>query len=376
MKVERLRGIKRVDRMRSDALVFAEKMIALLDEGSFNTTYKFAVIVAFLDLSVELLEESSDRVVSVTSGHLAEKVLEFYWRQSGDFEGGAPLMAGKSGQAEILTKVLQYRASPECRGQSLAACRRANGPGFQALERFVEWKLVEQPLPRLQKFGGHEDPFIYTIAWDSRIRESQFKAGQFDDRIRLRPGAVENLAVLNPLLRPLVYRKWAEFVAAANSERVKDSALEEYLFGAKRIPLEPVRNVLLEVQQGRCFFCPKKVQVDRAHVDHFIPWSRWPSNVIQNLVVADRDCNLAKKDYLPASQHLERWMKRNREQDEALSESAIELGWPSDKKRALGAASGIYRLLPSGAKLWVKAREFHDYAPTDFARAFGVGQVD
>lgn len=361
-----MEGVDRVDSIRPDTLVFAEKIIALLDEGSFNTTYKFAVIVAFLDLSVELWAESSDRVVSVTSGHLAEKVLEFYWRQSGDFEGAGPLMAGKSGQAEILTRVLRYRESKECQGRSLISCKRANGSGFQALERFVEWKLVEQPLPRLQKFGGREDPFIYEIAWDENVREPQFKANQIDRRILFRAGVVENFATLNALLRPLVYRKWAEFVASANQKRVKDSALEDYLFGAKRISLEPIRECLTEIQEEKCFFCAEKLRANQTHVDHFIPWSRWPSNLIQNLVVAHQGCNLAKKDFLPATQHLVRWLKRNHQDETLLSQSAQELGWQSDGRLALNAANGIYRRLPEGSKLWVKAREFSDYSRQDF----------
>jgi len=37
------------------AIAFAERVIALLDEGAFTATYKFAVLLALLDLCLERL---------------------------------------------------------------------------------------------------------------------------------------------------------------------------------------------------------------------------------------------------------------------------------------------------------------------------------
>jgi 5-methylcytosine-specific restriction endonuclease McrA len=44
----------------------------------------------------------------------------------------------------------------------------------------------------------------------------------------------------------------------------------------------------------------------RPHVDHFIPWSRYPNDAIENLVVAHERCNGRKSDFLAASDHVAR----------------------------------------------------------------------
>ena len=55
-----------------------------------------------------------------------------------------------------------------------------------------------------------------------------------------------------------------------------ESRLEEFLFGASRIPLDEVRGPLREMQAGRCFYCDEALR-DATDVDHFIPWARHPT---------------------------------------------------------------------------------------------------
>jgi hypothetical protein len=65
---------------------------------------------------------------------------------------------------------------------------------------------------------------------------------------------------------------------------------------------------LRDLQVGRCFYCNEPI-VGRGHVDHFLAWSRWPNDAIENLVLADR-CNLDKSDHLVTADHLTRWRRR------------------------------------------------------------------
>jgi len=52
-----------------------------------------------------------------------------------------------------------------------------------------------------------------------------------------------------------------------------------------------------------------------AHGDHVIAWSRYPTDLAHNFVLADSQCNGAtiKKRDLPACEHLARWAERNAE---------------------------------------------------------------
>lgn len=61
---------------------------------------------------------------------------------------------------------------------------------------------------------------------------------------------------------------------------------------------------LLQVQEGRCFWCGCDVG-SRYHVDHVQPLSKGGSNGPENLVIACPDCNQRKSD-LPPSE----WIKR------------------------------------------------------------------
>ena len=72
-----------------------------------------------------------------------------------------------------------------------------------------------------------------------------------------------------------------------------------------------MRRGLWDWQEGRCFYCDDRLKdPDAGHVDHFIPWARYPDDSLDNLVLADVRCNLDKKASLAATEHLVRWAKR------------------------------------------------------------------
>ena len=343
--------------MESDALTFAEKLLTLLDEGAFTTSYKFAVLLGLLDLSVELTDESEHTLTAITTLHLAEKVLEIYWRQTLPFQADKILLAGRSGQAEIVSSILKFQNLSEHAGQTLRECRMHDSITFNKLLEEIEWKLVELPLPRLQWFGSHEDKFIYEIAWNKEVTRSQFLSPSFRREIRFKPKVVDHFVTLNGLVRPLIQRKWSMFVAGANKEVVQDSQLEKFLFGSDRSSLTAVREPLLHLQKGTCLYCGHNISSD-CHIDHFLPWSRWPSNLIENLVAAHDKCNLAKKDFFPAAPHIKSWSDRNSSQTQEIEAFTKQFGWESDYEKVWAAARGIYLHLPETTQLWISAREF------------------
>jgi hypothetical protein len=106
----------------------------------------------------------------------------------------------------------------------------------------VEWKLVEMPLPRLQRIGDVTEEFIYSIHWGEGIRRrvlQEYWAGRpgFDNRILLKPGVGGFLRDLHGLLRPLIHRRWAAMVAALN--QLPEAQLEAFLFGQDRSARRP-----------------------------------------------------------------------------------------------------------------------------------------
>jgi 5-methylcytosine-specific restriction endonuclease McrA len=349
------------------AIRFVEKMLTLLDEGLFTATYKYAVLLGLLDLSLENVGRKGQPAEVFTTHQLADKVIELYWPHSVPFGRGdnAEVLsqnAGRSGaQAEIVRLIQEFRAkmTAEYATGSLVQLRQRARPHFQRLRRMVEWKLIEMPLPRVQTVGNVRDNFLYEISWDTSVKQADVRAYQrgdpstFDNRIQLRPGVGEYLTQFNGMLRPLIHRQWAGMVARLN--HMEESRLERFLFGSARNPLDAVRPGLRVLQEDSCFYCGLRLR-GPTQIDHFIPWSRYPEDGLANLVLAHDRCNQAKRDFLPATQHVVRWAERM--STNVLAAMQNELQWYAATDEMRGVARGIYLRLPTDAVLWVSGRDF------------------
>jgi 5-methylcytosine-specific restriction endonuclease McrA len=342
-----------------ETIRFAEKLLALLEEGSFSSTYKFAVLLGLIDLCLEYADRHGDPPVVVTTTQLAHKVIELYWPQTSPF--GAPpglfLLQNAGRSPLIVSHIRKFRdedaPDPGC---SLHRARAEAASAFEKLVRDVEWTLVQMPLPKVQRFGGREDRFIYEIGWTDDINKGEWAdSHSFDNRILLVGGAADHLMRLAPLLRPMIKQRWASMVGRLNDLEV--THLEDFLFGSRRVSPAAVRDDLRDMQAGRCFYCNGALRKEFA-VDHFLPWSRHPDDRIDNLVIAHKSCNSQKRNFLAGSEHVRRWRRRLAESGGDLALLAERARWPRDTVRTLGAIQGVYLRLPDGVALWRTGCEF------------------
>jgi 5-methylcytosine-specific restriction endonuclease McrA len=352
------------------AIGFAEKVLELLEEGRYVATYKYAVLLALMDLCLERTQASGIPPQTVTTRQIADKIIEIYWPHTLPFIAQASrdvLRQNAGGQAEVVSAIVRFREqhAPDPTVPRWQA--RAGAPdAYERLVRKVEWKLIEMPLPRLQTMGPAQHPFIYEINWNhetSRREVTRYQAGDastFDNRVSLRPHVAEYFLQLNVVLRPLIQRRWAMMVAQLN--HLEESQLERFLFGADRAQTGKIRAGLWEIQGRRCFYCERRiVDLTHADVDHFIPWSRYPDDSLDNFVVADRACNGFKSNSLAASEHLEIWARRlspGSSEHAQLLDLAIRTRWDREATRSLSVARAIYLRLPGDAMLWQKQRDF------------------
>lgn len=340
---------------RIDLVGFAERLLALLDEGKKTATYKYAVLLGLMDLSLERVNSEGRAPQSVSTHDLARKVVQLYWPHTVAFVpeiSQAPLIQNSGQQAKIIRLICDFRHHEGVDSSaSLTRARESHPNEFVRLIREVEWVLALMPLPKLQRIGVASEPFIYRIQWDDDVRHREFFDASHDRTIHFVDDAADHLVRLAGLLRPLIQREWTRMVASLNSDLVTDSGLETFLFGPGRISLTPVREPLREIQGNRCFYCNGVLRRE-AHVDHFIPWSRHPGNDLENLVLTDAQCNNAKRDYLAAPEHLAHW--REQMSVAPMAQLALDLGWEHDENAALGVARGMYLRLPFGTELWSK----------------------
>jgi len=358
-----------------DAIAFGEKLLTLLDAGFFTATYKYGVILALLDLCLEYADRDGAPPSSLTTSQLAQKTIELYWPQTLPFGlagEGTLLRQSSSGQAQIVSRIVHFReaAAPDPLA-TLHRTRLASPKAFARLVDFVEWKLIEMPLPRLQQLGRFYEPFIYQIGWDVSITRSQASGSEFDNRLLLLPGAGEHLVRLAGLIRPLVQREWAAMVARMNRGLVEDSQLEDFLFGARRAGAGRLAFPLRELQENRCFYCGEVIKTTAA-VDHFLPWVRYPDDGVENLVAAHAGCNGSKRDFLAAEEHVTRWAGRfapGAAEGRQLAEIAELTRWQRHPERTLSVARAVYLNLSPGVKLWAGIDLFEDADLSGLERA-------
>ena len=357
------------------ALTLAEKVLAILELGKQSATYKYALFTAILDLCIEKTSATGVPPTTLTTPELAENVIELYWPHALPYPDKGVLQqgGGKDEQAEIVGAIERFRLKRASASEDLLhRARVGHQRAWQQLARFVEWKLIEMPIPRLQVSGTGEDRFLYEYGWAQGITQGVVGAyqrgvpGEFDNRLLLRPGVAEGLLRLNGILRPVLRREWAVKVASMNG--LPESRLEEFLFGASRIPLGEVRGPLAELQGGRCFYCEDALR-GPTDVDHFIPWARYPDNGLDNLVVAHARCNNRKRDFLAAAEHVERWAARNAERANDIAQAAVDFTWERDAARSRSVAVATYSRLDEGAKVWIEGATLVGLEKTRVERA-------
>ena len=357
----------------NDAISFAERVLTLLDQGSFVSTYKYAVLLGMMDVVMQRSSKQGMPPQSITTAQLAEKVIELYWPHTNHFH--APQFAGdilrqSTGKpAEIISLVSKFREHPRIGNNApLFAAKYIDPVRYRKLLHQVEWKLIEMPLPKLQRIGRKLRNFIYVINWDDGIREGEVRKYQrgepshFDNRLLLQPRVGEYLVRLNGLLRPLIQREWSKMVAQINT--LEEARLQRFLFDSSRASAAKLCGPLSEIQGNECFYCEEPLGTfakTKPEVDHFIPWARYPNDGLANYVVAHNKCNGYKRDHLAASGHVVNWARRLSGPDSILGDLeqiATDNLWELGRESSFGVAAAIYKNLQPEVELWLEGAEF------------------
>ena len=344
-----------------DDVQFADNLLQLLNRGRFTTTYKYAVLLGLMDLCLESVTKSYSAPDFVTTRQLAERVAALYWSHTQPYERSI-LRQNNSGDAGILKCIIEIRGSEAL---TFFKAKHGRASEFKRALDSIEDILIRMPLPKLQRFDGKNHEILYRISWDDSIRagvisEHQKTGTAFDNRIHFVPGAAARLIRLNTLLRPLIYREWASKVAAINN--LEQSKLESFLFGIERDVPESLRKPLLELHDKTCFYCRKPIKSEM-HIDHFIPFARFPDNRIQNLVPAHAACNVAKKDFLAGTSHVSHWVEYLDKKAKELVAIAEMAAVDQHPVHTIAAARGIYMRLDKTADLWAEADKFEAANP-------------
>jgi 5-methylcytosine-specific restriction endonuclease McrA len=334
-------------------LEFLQNLQRIFEEGQFVASYKFALLHVLADLAVLRGSDTGDGL-TLTTYEIAEKFVELYWTQTRPFPGraGSAVLRQNTGQqAAILSLVDAFQRE---HGSSPGEARR-KAAAWRSLIGSVRRVVEVMPLWKLQVVGRTPLEVLY---------RNEGRGNQ----ISLLPGVPFCLRRFHGLVIELIRNAWVRYVRTNNGDLLGDATeLDEFLFGVDRATLAIFRRILAESQNGRCFYCHAPLG-SAAEVDHFIPWTLYPTDLGHNFVLACRACNGDKSDRLAAYPHLEGWWARNDKHGRTLSEAFRVAGIPFDLDATRRIAFWAYgRLEASGGLCWRRDR------PTD-ERMVGLEQ--
>lgn len=313
-----------------EQLKFLKNIQLILQSGSFSSTYKFALLISLSRLAIEKGEDSGESL-SLEYAEIAEKFIELYWKQAVPYvfnDAGQLILNQNNGkQAAIVNRIIELRHSYS----SLGLLRR-DSLVWLKLVKDVARTVKDMPVRYLQNINGQNFEFLYQFA-------------QSKQQLTLLPQVMFCLRQFSEIIEELCQKCWIDYIRKNSTNAPilnKLPNLEQFMFEPSRSQLNAVANVLVELQDCKCFYCNKPMRKGNYAVDHFIPWSMYPSDTGHNFVLADSSCNSKKSNLLASNEFLHKWRERNEEQDLIIVDQISVLGFLTDKERSHKVADWAY----------------------------------
>lgn len=316
---------------------FLDFIQSLLQHGEFASTYKFALLQALSDLSLEL-DPSRDGSTRIPLDEIARKFISSYWEHAAPFhfaDGTSGLLRQNSGPRNI--SVIRLISEARSAFRTLGLMKQSRQP-WNSLVGDVAGQVEAMPLFKLQTIGRKHIDSLYA---------NHLEKGA----IILRKGVQDCFRRFHGIVLRLVRREWFEMVRKRNPKSTGAPLdLAEFMFGSERNQWPGIRPILREIQGGKCFYCDDPLSRNE-ELDHFIPWSLYPNDLAHNFVLACRRCNSKKSDNLAPSEALDRWLERNTIRGDRLVAEANAIGLPCDARISAKVAVWAYERAEQEFKL-------------------------
>jgi 5-methylcytosine-specific restriction endonuclease McrA len=328
-----------------DQLDFLAKIQRLFNESDFSSTYKYALLISLADLAIELGKDDNSEL-ELTNRQIAERFIELYWQQSSPYKtskanDSGVLYQNHGTQAAIIKAIQAFRDENNFNSPNAAK----HSKEFKKLVTAVAGTVAKQPINYLQNIGGGSLPFLYERNANS---------------ITLKIGAVYCLRRFQPLIQQLARSRWTDYIKK-NTKNIpilgeKDD-LSSFLFETSRKKLALVCKELKILYGCKCFYCNKASA--ELEVDHFIPFSLYPRDLMHNFVLACPSCNRSKSDSLAARVHLDKWIKAVKNHDDAITQTGRAVGITANVETSLSIALWGYGAGSGGPTSgWVKPGQY------------------
>ncbi|MDC9503677.1 S24 family peptidase [Pseudoalteromonas sp. Angola-18] len=352
-----------------DFIAYIQRMLV---EGEFTATYKYALLHAIADICVEQQNEDQSAPMEIKIDTLVDKFIQLYWNHSMPYAAHSTdiitntedmlLKQNSQGQAKFITEIYKLQ--------------NAGVKSYNAFKNYQQYNqvisslrrtFIDGPLWRLQLLSGKEECFLYPHILLGKGREPK--------RIVLNAGISQCFRRFYDLVVHLSVTEWIEKVQTIKANQTllgSQSQLQEFLFGSNRTALKVVTPLLIDIQNGLCFYCQKPMNLKNEketkktpEIDHFIPFKRYPNDLAHNFVAAHADCNNNKRDHLAAFAHRDRWLEQNLDIHKAEITNKLQPYFYCDADKSLAVSNWAYQVAESSsAKLWLGKNSFEQAKPT------------
>lgn len=319
----------------------------LLVEGDFNATYKYALLHAIADICIEQpLNDDPNSELIIPFTDIVEKFITLYWQHAVPFgvskqadDSEALIKQNNGNQAKMITSLF------ECQNNNIRNTNQLiKSPYWSSIKRDTLRTLKEGPLWRLQILAKQEDCFLYPH-------------DKTKQHITLKPAIAYCFRRFYDLVVHLVRSEWINKIQSIKANQImlgSQTHLNVFLFGVNRQSITKAKPVLLDIQNGKCFYCKKSLNIN-VEIDHFIPFAKYSNDLAHNFVAAHSSCNNAKRDHLAAITHRDSWYEQNILIHNQLLHNELNGYFNSDSERSESVTSWAYQIAASnGARLWLE----------------------
>ena len=328
-----------------EQLDFLTKVQRLFNESDFSSTYKYALLISLADLAIELGKDDGSEL-ELMNRQIAERFIELYWQQSSPYKtskanDNGVLYQNHGTQAAIIKAIQAFRDENSFNSPNAAK----HSKEYKKLVTAVASTVAKQPINYLQNVGGGAFPFLYERNTSS---------------ITLKIGVAYCLRRFQPLIQQLARSRWTDYIKK-NAKNIpilgeKDD-LSSFLFETSRKTLALVCKELKTLYGCKCFYCNKATT--ELEVDHFIPFSLYPRDLMHNFVLACPNCNRSKSDSLAAKIHLDKWNQSTTKNSEAIVKIGERAGVSSNLETSIAIAKWGYGIAKQDQNsLWLSPNRY------------------
>lgn len=317
----------------------------LLATAKTTSTYKFALLISLVRISIEK-NRSNSEALTIPIAEIAEKFIELYWQQARPYF--PEIEEGKNIENQVNYSPIELPILKQNTGKQAAIINDI----LKAQEKFPslfdfkknksEWnKLVDStkktihtyPLKHLQMSDTNPHEFLYY--YEPKNKEN----------ITLHPHVAFCLTRFSIFIEEICQKYWMDNIRLFKDNQNKFGNfpnLDDFLFSADRKNLTKIKPVLHKIQDGYCFYCGKSISINAGEVDHFIPWSLYQYDTAHNFVLADKTCNNSKSNNLAAIEFYEKWFIRNAQFNQEITQEIGKYGFLVDRERSESIARNYY----------------------------------